>query len=234
MSRPAGGGSHTASSFTDLMASLLVVFVLLFVATLNEGKGKRDEIQDQLIKALRGQLQAAGLDTHWVNRDSRDKNTVVIVFPDSLLFKTAEWELQSSGRNTLRLAIPGLASVLCGDDMRPNIETVVIEGHTDTTYKNAPSLDDAKAKNLELSQARSMSVARESLASLSSEAARGCIRSLVSASGRGQEETLPGVRGDDARQRRVIFRIRVQTDLVKTLSALRAPAVDVSHPSGQP
>lgn len=201
------------------MASLLVVFVLLFVATLNEGKGHREVVQDELIKALRGQLTAAGLDAHWVNRDSKDRNAVVIVFPDSLLFRTAEAELQSGGRNTLHIAIPGLAGVLCDPKMRPNIEAVVIEGHTDTTYRDAPSIDYAKAKNLELSQARSMSVVKESLSSLGSEDVRGCVRSMISASGRGQEETLSDFAGDDAHQRRVIFRIRVQTDLVKTLSS---------------
>ena len=45
--RGPGGGdgphsSHMASSFTDLMASLMVIFILLFVATLSNAAKKRE------------------------------------------------------------------------------------------------------------------------------------------------------------------------------------------------
>jgi outer membrane protein OmpA-like peptidoglycan-associated protein len=217
--RGSGHASHTASSFTDLMASLLVIFVLLFVATLNAGSGQRKVVQEELIKALQGELKAAGLDERWVDRDGKDKNAVVIVFPDSLLFRVGDANVDERGSRTLHTAVPRLEGVLCSDKFRKSIETVVIEGHTDTTYRGTNDLDVAKAKNLELSQGRSMSVVRESLGSLGEERSRECFRSMLSASGRGQEEPLAGISGADARQRRVIFKIRIQSDLAQALGS---------------
>lgn len=226
----AAHASHTASSFTDLMASLLVIFVLLFVATLNAGSGQREIVQQELIKALKGELRSAGLDERWVNRDGKDKNAVLIIFPDSLLFDVGEARIDERGARTLRLAMPGLERTLCAPRFRTNIETVVVEGHTDTTYLRAPSLDEAKAKNLVLSQARSMSVVQESLGALTSGGSRDCFRSMLSASGRGQEEPLSGIPGDDPRQRRVIFKIRVQSNLARALSGGPPPAAAGTPP----
>jgi outer membrane protein OmpA-like peptidoglycan-associated protein len=200
------------------MASLLVIFVLLFVATLNAGSGQREVVQQELIKALKGELRAAGLDERWVNRDGKDKNAVLIVFPDSLLFGVGKADIDQRGARTLRVAMPGLERTLCAPKFRRSIETVVVEGHTDTTYLHAPSLDEAKAKNLVLSQARSMSVVQESLGALGAGGSRDCFRSMLSASGRGQEEPIAGIPGNDPRQRRVIFKIRVQSNLAETLS----------------
>ncbi len=49
--------SGHSSSFTDLMASLLAVFVLLFVAAQNKRVGTMNSERQLLIKALQGQLQ---------------------------------------------------------------------------------------------------------------------------------------------------------------------------------
>lgn len=200
------------------MASLLVIFVLLFVATLNAGSGRREVVQQELIKALQGQLETAGLDRRWVNRDGKDKNAVVIVFPDSLLFESTAETMTNSGVRMLRAAIPSVERTLCDAKFRPNIETVVVEGHTDTTPFRRQTQESSKSSNLRLSQARSMNVVQESLAALDSTANRDCFRSMLSASGRGQEELIEGLGGDDARQRRVIFKIRVQSDLAETLA----------------
>ena len=73
-----------------------------------------------------------------------------------------------------------------------------------------------------------MEVVKTSLLALSPspKPERDCFRAMLSASGRGQEEPLPTLPGDDARQRRVIFKIRVNADLAKQLTG------DVSAVSG--
>jgi hypothetical protein len=63
-----------------------------------------------------------------------------------------------------------------------------------------------------------MDVVRWSLAALEAGDKRDCFRSLLSASGRGQEELLPDIPGDDARQRRVVFKIRTERDAVDDLA----------------
>lgn len=208
-----GVAGESAASFTDLMASLMVIFVLLFVVTVNNATAGRSVVQNQLLESLRAKLTAKGLDTSAIHRDERDPFAIVIVMPDSLLFARNSSEVRAGGRTYLQDVAPVLAGILCAPDMGPSIDNVVVEGHTDTTY-SGPMSDDAPAYNLRLSQQRSMEVVKYSLIALDSTPQRACFRGLLSASGRGQEELLPGLAGDDARQRRVIFKIRVKADLV--------------------
>lgn len=206
------GGHGAAAAFTDLMASLLVVFVLLFVVALNKKAGDQRTLQEDLIRALRGNLHAAGLDTANINRDSHDKNAVVIVFPDSLLFDVGSPRMREAGARILHAATPKIAGVLCSDSLRPRLETVVVEGHTDARIPARSTPDEGRAYNLQLSQQRSMDVVSESMKALAGSPYRDCYLTLVSATGRGRENLLEGVDSLDARQRRVLLKIRLRTD----------------------
>lgn len=216
-----GHGGHTAASFTDLMASLMVIFVLLFVATVNNASANRTVVQNQLLESLRAKLAAKGLDTASIRRDDRDPFAIVVVMPDSLLFERDSSAVRPGGQEYIRDVMPSLSGILCGPQMSRNIDNVVVEGHTDTTYKSNGhnmSRDQGQAYNMRLSQARSMEVVKATLQALPDVSQRACFRSMISASGRGQEELLPGVPGDDARQRRVVFKIRVKADVVGDLT----------------
>jgi outer membrane protein OmpA-like peptidoglycan-associated protein len=211
-----------AASFTDLMTSLMVIFVLLFVAYVSNASAKGKTVQDDLLAQLRKQLNAIGLSPDAVRRDERDRNAIVIVMPDSLLFDRGKKVVREGGQRSLQGLMPLLSDVLCGPSMRPNIQTVVVEGHTDTTWAAAALANVGPERgrdfNLELSQGRSMEVVKTSLAALGKSEQRACFRGLLSASGRGQEEPLQGISGDDPRQRRVVFKIRVATDVTQQVS----------------
>jgi flagellar motor protein MotB len=220
-----GSGHGATAAFTDLMASLLVVFVLLFVVALNKKAGDQRSLQEDLIKALRGNLRAAGLDAASIERDSRDKNAVVVVFPDSLLFGVGSPRMGEAGVRIVRSATPRIAGVLCADSLLPRLETVVVEGHTDARVPTGMSPGAGRAFNLRLSQLRSMDVVSESMIALAENPARDCYLTLVSATGRGRENLLPGVDSLDARQRRVILKIRLRTDVAENVaSAVGAPS----------
>jgi outer membrane protein OmpA-like peptidoglycan-associated protein len=210
-------GSHTAASFTDLMASLMVIFVLLFIAYVNNAAAKGKNLQDSLLATLQDRLRTVGISPDAVRRDERDKNAIVVIMPDSVLFDKGDTELKRGGVTALKSLMPLLANVLCEESVRPNIQTVVVEGHTDTTWassnKSAESAEMARDLNLVLSQGRSMQVVRIGLKALPDAEDRACFRNLLSASGRGQEEPMSGISGDDARQRRVVFKIRVVASL---------------------
>lgn len=218
-----GGGhsSHMAASFTDLMASLMVIFVLLFVATVNNASASREKVQGDLLQSLREQLAAKGLDSNAIRRDERDPYAIVIVMPDSLLFERDSARVRDGGQRYLTDVTPTLSGILCSGPMQGHIDNVVVEGHTDTTYAGTQVTPDyGRAYNLRLSQARSMEVVKTSLGALGtgSAEARDCFRRMLSASGRGQEEPLANVPGDDARQRRVVFKIRVKADVAQQLT----------------
>ena len=219
-----GGGHGSAAAFTDLMASLLVVFVLLFVVALNKRSGDQRSLQEDLIKALRGNLRAAGLDAASIERDSRDKNAVVIVFPDSLLFERGSPAMLPAGKRIVHAATPRIAGVLCADSLRARLETVVVEGHTDATVPPNMTPQEGRAYNLRLSQRRSMDVVSESMGALANAPERDCYLTLVSATGRGRENLLGTVDSLDARQRRVILKIRLRTDAADDVAAAVAEA----------
>src|SRR3954470_4339111 len=90
--------SHMASSFTDLMASLMVIFILLFVATLSNAAKRRETTNEMLLGAPKSALAAGGMDEGGIRKDDRDPYAVVIVMPEDLLFKRAEWTVQQNGQ----------------------------------------------------------------------------------------------------------------------------------------
>jgi len=211
-----GQQSGHSSSFTDLMASLLAVFVLLFVAAQNKRVGTMSTERQLLIKALQGQLQEAGVDTGAVRADPRDPNAVMVVFPESLFFESGKSVMLPSGRRIVEAATPRLVGVLCDGSLRPRVAQIVVEGHTDNTWQGASS-KDARRLNLGLSQLRSMDFVSTSTSVLSDSTQLGCYLDLVSASGRGQEDPLPLIPPNHALQRRVLLRIRLHDEVKDTI-----------------
>lgn len=208
--------SGHSSSFTDLMASLLAVFVLLFVAAQNKRVGTMSAERQLLIKALQGQLQKSGVDTGAVRADPRDPNAVVVVFPESLFFKRGDSLMLASGRGIVQAATPRLVGVLCGDSLRARVEQIVVEGHTDNTW-DGPSPEYGRRYNLRLSQLRSMDFVSISTSALSDSVQLSCYLDLVSASGRGQEDPLPLIPPNHDLQRRVLLRIRLHEEVKDTI-----------------
>jgi len=212
-------GPAISSSFTDLMTSLAVIFILLLCATLNnarqEGENTRDTILAELRKALQG-FAAAQVE---VKSDPRDPLGLLILVPvDLLAFQLDRAEIPQRGEAFLRAFIPRLSSIICSEQFSREINSIVVEGHADSSGK-APH-------NWDLSQRRSMSVVRTSLGVLADGAAmkeRSAFLSLLSASGRGSAELVTGPTGEEnpAMSRRVIFKIRVrsfeQKPLLETL-----------------
>lgn len=225
--------SHTASSFTDLMASLMVIFILLFVATLSNAVINRETTTEELLGALQKALKdVGGMNVGGIRRDDRDPYAVVVVMPEDLLFKRGDWNVGENGQRFLKTLIPALSQTVCAGALKGKVANVLVEGHTDTTWSMVGGDIDGPQLNLELSQKRSMDVVRWSLTALTSGAERDCFRRLLSASGRGQEELLPNIPGDDEQQRRVVFKIRTQqesvgelaTELTKTVGNGVAPS----------
>jgi outer membrane protein OmpA-like peptidoglycan-associated protein len=212
------GEGGTASSLTDLMASLVAVFVLLFVAAQNNRGAGMKNARDALLRSLEGRLAQAGIEQWAVDSVPNDPSTVIIVLPDSVLFDRGSDIMKPAGRTEVERATPILAGVICDPTMSGQLDQLVVEGHTDNTIRVGLSPQDGRMYNLALSQRRSMHFVQTSTAALKNdEELLGCYLQLVSATGRGQEDLLPSVPGDAAQQRRVLLRIRLRTDLADTV-----------------
>lgn len=222
MRTPQRQHDHLSSSLTDLMTSLMVIFVLLLVSRLNNQAGWRAVAAAELEKRLQAQTTS---ERATVGRANDDPNTVVIELPETLIsFDTQEATLKPGGEEFLGAHVPAWAAIMCAPDILPNIDNIVVEGHSDQTRWQNSNFEESKEKNLVLSQGRSMSVVRHSLQVLRSQPAyRDCFLQKLSATGRGEEEPVDREDPASVRNRRVVFKIRLRPELVgQMVSALKS------------
>ena len=208
--------STLANSMTDLMTSLAVVFILLLVVYLNhawlENKIREKRYRDAIAgtktvkRDLKLELGTRGIQSE---DDLRDPLAIVIYLKnDKLQFDHDKSDLKPAGKEFIKAFIPKLASVLAGDRFFSDLESVLIEGHTDS--------DGDDEHNLRLSQDRSYAVLRCTLNECSlTGLARERLLDLVSTNGRGERDLLPpgATPGheDKPESRRVVFKIRVKS-----------------------
>jgi flagellar motor protein MotB len=204
---------HLASSFTDLMSSLVVIFILLFLAFVHEQEGRQESVKDKLLAELQQQLKEANLDRQNIKKDG---DAVVIIVPEGLMnFETGKSDLKDGGKEFLRHYIPPISRMLVAD-FRDDIDSLIVEGYTDRQRAPGTSEEQGEASNLKLSQERSMKVVEESLHDLEGAdhvPERQFFLDRLSASGRGEQMAIQeGGPEDNPQLRRVIFRIRVRSN----------------------
>jgi outer membrane protein OmpA-like peptidoglycan-associated protein len=200
-----------ASSLTDLMTSLAVIFILLLVAMLNNAlqqtKGTKSQVLARFEETLKD-FQKQGVE---VQTDPKDPLGLLVVVPEGLLkFEQGRAEIPAGGKDFVREFIPKLVSTACSSELKAGINSIVVEGHA--------SSEGDEARNLRLSQARSIAVVQDSLDVLdnagndNASAYHKCFVDLVSATGRGSAEPIKVVGVEDrSLSRRVVFKIRVKS-----------------------
>lgn len=199
---------HLNSSLTDLMTSLMVIFILLLLVFVHRTAGKDAAVTDVLLKRLLHDMKPQGFNEKTIRPDPRDRNAILVIVPDRLMnFETGKSTLRPEGEQFLKKYIPDFAAVLCSDEFRSSIESIVVEGHTDTHPYLGRTAGESENLNLKLSQDRSMEVVKNALADLQGkESQRGCFLEKLSASGRGEQEQ----EATPEESRRVILKIRVK------------------------
>jgi len=209
--RRSSGSEHLAHSFTDLMTSLMVIFILLLLVFLNNKAAVNEAVRDSLLHQLKQQLGDQQFRSQDIHLDEKDRYTIVVNIPDQLMtFKTNEYELKPEGEVFLQAHAPTLAKILCDDKYRDSIENVIVEGHSDSVPYRGASLEQSQQLNLKLSQDRSMEVVKKTLLYLQNmPAQRACFLEKLSATGRGEQD----LEATADKSRRVVFKIRINSAL---------------------
>jgi outer membrane protein OmpA-like peptidoglycan-associated protein len=199
---------HLNGSLTDLMTSLMVIFILLLLVFVHRKAGKDAAVTDVLLKRLLQDMKPQGFNEKTIRPDPRDRNAILVIVPDRLMnFETGKSILRPDGEQFLKRYIPDFAGVVCSDQFRSSIESIVVEGHTDTHPYLGRTAGESENLNLKLSQDRSMEVVKNALADLEGmESDRACFLEKLSASGRGAQEQ----EATPEESRRVILKIRVK------------------------
>lgn len=201
-----GSSEHLSSSLTDLMTSLMVIFILLLLVFISHTASKDAALRDVLLKELKKDLIPQGFNENSIRPDPKDRNAILVIVPNNLMrFESQKFELPLAGQEFLQSHIPLLAQVLCSPEFRASVDSIVVEGHTDReAWQGSP--EESENKNLKLSQERSMAVVEEALADLNGNSTRPCFLEKLSATGRGEQDPEK----TDEESRRVIFKIHVK------------------------
>jgi outer membrane protein OmpA-like peptidoglycan-associated protein len=202
------GPSQTTLGITDLMTSLVVVFILLFAAQFSKvSSAAQSELQgnkEDVRTALRNHIQRLGLS---LDADPRDPLALVIVVPeDRLTFEFGKSALSPAAEQFLADALPFYVEALCGP-LRNKIDSLAIEGHTDDYGSDA--------FNLKLSQERSLAVMVKGLEVIQTAKPYSyqCFQEITSATGRGRQDLMYESTSviNREKSRRVIFKIRLRS-----------------------
>lgn len=199
------------ASYSDLMAGMLMVFILLLVVALyhfaesNRQKEKILEVQEERLKSfhelqrrLIGNLEKEITDTEV----TIDPNTGMLRIGSGILFGEGESTLRPDGQAKLDKIFDAYIKVVLDEEFRDVIRQIEIEGHTNS---NGPYL-----YNLELSQRRALTVMREFLSRAGPEKAR--LQQIVLAGGRSFANLIRDEDGneDAVRSRRIELHLRLK------------------------
>lgn len=147
--------SHFWPSFTDLLTTILLCFMLIFIIMMvikslqiKEMKQTIDQImgvRSQLVDELKTEFQdsAAGIEV--------DEKTGAMIFNTEILFPYDQSELKPASLEFLDEFVPKYLDVLLKSGYEDYVAEIIIEGHTDR--------DGSYLYNLRLAQDRSYSVA---------------------------------------------------------------------------
>lgn len=154
-------------SISDLMAGILIIFILLFILKMLDYQGeidKKKEVTQELeetkqkvielsstrlkiITLLKDEFEKQNLDI------AIDENTGAIKLKENILFDSSKSELKSTGKDFLQKFMPIYFKILLENkDIRKELGEIIIEGHTDDVSKYI--------YNLQLSQDRALNVVK--------------------------------------------------------------------------
>jgi OmpA family len=198
---------HLGSSLTDLMTSLMVIFILLLLVFISHTASKDAALRDVLLNELKKDLIPQGFNESSIQPDPKDRNAILVIVPNNLMrFESRESYVPVAGQVFLQSHIPLFAQVLCSTEFSSSVDSIVVEGHTDREPWQGSTPEESENKNLRLSQDRSMAVVEEALADLNGKSTRSCFLEKLSATGRGEQDPEK----TDEESRRVIFKIHVK------------------------
>lgn len=219
-------------SYSDLMAALLLVFVLLLLVLMSSAQLELEQTRQELkevkrirvdiIRALRAAFE--GTDVKF----EIDRRTGAIRFRNRILFKRNQRTLSEQGKAQLNKFVPIYARVLLSEEFREYIAQITVEGHTDTTRPPYMTEPEGYLFNLELSQARAMAVVNHVFGSSGPDfPERQSLRSLLRTTGGSYMQLILDADGkeDADASRRVEFQFRLKhEELIEEMREILASA----------
>lgn len=198
------------SSMTDLMTSLMVIFVLLLVILFNNIGEKGQKIRDKMVDDLTNQNPQTVINNSLkdlkITKSEEDPLSFIVNIDEQsgLKFESNKSDIMPQSKQKLKDMYIKLLDYVCKPENKQNIDSIQIIGYTDSQ----PVKADPKFGNLSLSQDRALSVLKYGLYVVGLDTEKGtCLQDLASINGRGMAEQKPTF----AESRRVEFKIRLKS-----------------------
>lgn len=198
-------------SIGDLMASILIIFILLFISkTLETGKQlqKKEEIiesftsiKNKIIAKLKNEFEKENI------KIDIDPQTGAIKIDDKILFNTGEFIIKPEGKKYLDNFIPIYVKLLLEDkEIKNEIAQIIVEGHTDDV--------GSYIYNMELSQKRAFEVVKYIYTNMPNFMGKTELESYITANGRSNIKLIKDENGNvnRDRSRRVEFQFKLKED----------------------
>lgn len=210
-----------ALSIGDVMAALLLVFVLILSSILleleetkekqnvviTEYKDLKQKIYDQLKEEFKDDLKNWNAELDSVNLAFRFKE------PD-ILFATGSSVLKPEFKTILADFFPRYIAVLRSENFIDSIEEIRIEGHTSSEWVFNASEDYAYFENMRLSQDRTRTTLEFTLTQLLNPEVKNWTKSLITANGLSSSQLVYDKFGYEEKEasRRVEFKVRTDAE----------------------
>jgi outer membrane protein OmpA-like peptidoglycan-associated protein len=214
------GGEHWMS-VSDLMAALMMVFLFISVALMQDATRERDKIKEvaetyeqtqqaiylALYREFEDDLQRWGAEI--------DRNNLSLNFTSpEVLFARGSSTLTNKFQNILDDFFPRYLEVL--DQYKPDIQEIRIEGHTSSRWNRGTSVNEAYFRNMALSQSRTRAVLYYVVGIGTIEIEHGgWVKSNVAAVGYSSSKLILDELGreDPKKSRRVSFRVITNAEI---------------------
>lgn len=207
-------------SVSDLMAGLMMVFMLISVVFMVNVETERNKIRDIAIlyDHLRTQLYDDLLQEFEADMPrwgaELDENLVFRFNNTDVLFDPGEAMLKPQFGAILADFFPRYVAIITRQKYRDDILEVRIEGHTSSSWYGAKNRDEAYIKNMDLSQQRTRSTLGFVLGLAQVKADKAWLQAHLTANGLSSAKVVRDAQGVELSEasRRVEFRVRTDAD----------------------
>lgn len=216
-----GGDTSEWISITDMMAGLMMVFMLIAIGFMWQTEQEKDAIAQIAVAYDRSKtkLNEALVDEfaadlpRWGAEILAD-NTVRFREPE-ILFAVNSSSIKDGFQEILKDFFPRYVEILSRQEFREDVAEIRIEGHTSSDWDGASTREEAYIKNARLSQDRSFSVLDYVFnMSAKENVERDWLVAVLRANGLSFADPIFNADGteDSERSRRVEFRVLTKTE----------------------
>ncbi|TXR54043.1 OmpA/MotB family protein [Reinekea thalattae] len=212
-------------SVSDLMAGLMMVFLLVAIVFMVNAEIERNKVRDvailydrlrtqlyqDLVREFEPDLEAWGAE---INPDL----SIRFGRPE-LIFENGEKDLQDGFKAILTDFFPRYLNIIASDKYRNDIAEVRIEGHTSSGWLGQDD-DDAYILNMGLSQERTRSTLDYLLSLGSVEGEKDWLKQHMTANGLSSSKPVLSADGNEDRERSRRVEFRLRTDAESRIAAI--------------